>query len=195
MKLPAKSAFKNPKPGTVNAVCTKIIDMGTQETKFGSKRELWIFWEVSQLMEDGRPFSVRNTYAASVHPMSNLGKHLKSWMGRDLTAEEGINFDIKQMLGKGAILTLVENGDYINVATVAGLIDGMTPLVPVGELVYFDLDNYDEAIFAGFSEKMRKMIAETKEYKHAIGEEVADENSIPHDDGQVPPPASDDIPF
>ncbi len=163
MKLNAKSNFKNPDTGTVSAVCTRIIDMGTQEGKYGSKRELVFVWEVSQLMEDGRPFTVRKQYTASVHPMSGLGKDLKSWLGRDLTKEETDGMDIKVMLGKPAILTLVQNGDYVNVANVTGILAGMPPLVPAGDLVFFDLDNYDEAIFASLSEKMREKIEVTKE--------------------------------
>ncbi len=167
MKLNAKSNFKNPKPGTVSAVCTRIIDMGTQDSKFGSRREVWIFWELNQNMEDGRPFVVKKSYMASVHPKSNLGKDLKSWLGRELTKEEEAAFDLHTVLARPAILTLVEEGDYVNVNGVSAIMEGMQPLEPKGPLAYFDLDNYDEGVFALLSDKMREKISGTEEYKKA----------------------------
>lgn len=165
MKVTGKSNFQNPDPGTVSAVCTKIIDMGTQVTKFGAKRTVAIYWEVSQVMADGRPFQVRKEYAASVHPMSNLGKDLKSWFARDLNDDELAGMDLSILLGKACILSLVQNGDYTNVGTVSALIQGMQPLVPQGALVYFDLDKFDQAVFDQFSDNLRNKIKETEEYK------------------------------
>lgn len=50
-------------------------------------------------MEDGRPFTVRKIYTASLHEKSNLHKDLKAWRGRPFTAEELAGFDLEKVLG------------------------------------------------------------------------------------------------
>ena len=184
--------FKNPEPGTVNAVCTRMIDLGTQETQWQGKpkraRKVMLVWEVDQKMEDERPFIVIQRYTLSIHPKSILGQHLESWRGVAFTDDERDGFDIAKVLGQGCLLTLVKEGEYVNIKSVARLPKGMARLEPHGPLVLFDLDNYSGEAYGNLSENLRNTIAKSPEWKKATGQapapdgagsKGADDDSIP----------------
>ncbi len=190
MKVSGNSTSQQPEPGTVNALCSRVIDMGTQTSAFGKKRKVMLGWEISQLMDDGRPFLVIQSYTASIHPKSSLGKLLEGWRGKAFTDEERNGFNLENILGKSCLLSLVQEGEYVNVASVSPLVKGMQPLQLAGSLVHFDLDNYNEGVFAGLSEKIREKISATPEYKKATGQETHEQ-----EDAGTPPSIDDDIPF
>ena len=169
--------FKHPEPGTVNAICTRVIDLGTQETTWqGQKktaRKVLIGWEIDQQMDDQRPFLVTARYTASIHPKSVLGQHLEAWRGRPFSEEELKAFDLNKILGACCLLTIVRDGEYSNVKGVAKLPKGMAPLEPHGPLTLLDLENYSEEVYSSLSEPLRATIAKSPEFQKATGE-VAD---------------------
>jgi hypothetical protein len=85
--------------GMHSAVCVDALDLGEQETPWGPKHKVSLVWEIAARMEDGKPFTVRKWYTASLNEKSNLYKDLCSWRGRDFTAEELKGFDIEKVVG------------------------------------------------------------------------------------------------
>jgi hypothetical protein len=92
--------------GVHNAVCVDVVDLGVLETPWGSKHKLRIVWEVEAKMDDGRPFTVRRQFTASLHEKSELCKCLKSWRGRPFTKEELAGFDTEKIVGASAVLVV-----------------------------------------------------------------------------------------
>jgi len=184
--------FENPPAGSHAAVCVKVIDIGTQPSSYQGKpaepkRKLRIFWELAETMADGRPFLAMQKYTASLHKKAALRRDVESWTGIKLTDAQIEGFSPRILLGKPCLLGLVESddGNYVNVKSIMKLPKEMAAPKPVGELIYFDLDNFDAQVFSKFSEKTKATIMQSPEYQR-LNTEDAPEAGGDH---------SDDIPF
>jgi hypothetical protein len=86
--------------GVHNAVCVDLIDLGMVPGQYGIKHKMRIVWEIEEKNPQGEPFTVRQQYGVSLHEKATLRKDLKSWRGRDFTAEELEGFDLENILHK-----------------------------------------------------------------------------------------------
>lgn len=190
--------FEQPPVGTHVAICTKVIDIGTQKSEYQGqaniRRQCIIGWELpNELMTTGdyagKPFTVSKFYTASLNEKANLRKDLANWRGRDFTEAELAGFESKSIIGKACMLALTPNEkNKIRVTGVMALPKG-TPTPPqVNKSLFFSLDEFDQTVFDGLSEGYKKLIMASPEYRHIVN----------------PPPATrtggldtmdDDIPF
>ena len=193
MKVNGNTDFKLPEPGTYSAVCTRIIDLGTQETHYQGEikkaRKIMLSWEIDSLMDDGRPFLVSNRFTKSIHPNSLLGQTLETWRGQAFTDEERNGFELDRILGASCMVTLVKDGQYVNVKGVNKIPKGMSALTPVGSLTLLDLENFSPEVYATLSDRIKEAIAKSPEYQKVIGAEATEAN---YADGKL---NTDDIPF
>lgn len=177
--------FKNPPAGTFGAACIKVIDLGTQKVDWeGSvkfQRKVFIQWEIDELMEDKRPFVTGRKFTVSMHEKATLRAFLKGWRGRDFTDEELQGFDPKKLIGAPCMLSLVQNGDFVNIASAAKLPKGMNALKPVNETVYFSLDDFDQKVFDSLSDKMKETIGMSPEYQSLKGNQSGSFEDFPND--------------
>ena len=94
LTLKTEGDFEQLAKGQYEAVCFRIVDMGTTEQQYKDgpltkKKRVHISFEVpEQKMSDGRPFSVSKTYTASLFESAALRKDLVSWRGRNFSEEE-----------------------------------------------------------------------------------------------------------
>lgn len=139
--------FKLPPEGNHLAVCFALIDMGMQETSFGSKHQVRMGWELcDELMDDGRPFSVWKNYTASLNEKANLRKDLERWRGRAFTDEELAGFDLKAVVGVPCLVQVTHNESgngktYANVTGVSSLPKGIQKPERVNDLQVYDPDD------------------------------------------------------
>lgn len=179
MKFAASGGdFKQVEPGSYSAVLTKMIDLGTQEivwqgaSKFAHKVKM--VWELSELMPDGRPFITSRDFTVSLHEKSALRGFLNGWRGRDFTEEELKGFDPKVLIGKGCLLSMVQNGDFVNVQSASKLPKGMEAPVPAGGTVFFSLSEFDQEAFDKLSDKIKEKIMKSPEYQSLKGVKPAE---------------------
>jgi hypothetical protein len=172
MKFTSNSSsktFENPEAGTYPAVCIRLIDMGTQESTWqGEKKashKVKLVFELAELMSDGRPFIAMRDFTVSMHEKSSLRQFLAGWRGRDFSDEELKGFEAKKLIGQGCLLSLVQNGEYININTASKLPKGMSAPSPVNPLVYFSLEEFDKRTFDSLSDKLKEKIAQSPEFK------------------------------
>lgn len=162
--------------GNQFAVCCRLIDLGTQETSYQGKprrqRKVYIEFQVpGERTADGEPHTVGNRYTFSSSEKATLRKHLESWRGRKFTDEEIAGFDLRNILGTPACLSIVHtdrNGStYADIASVGGLPKGATPPTLEGETAYLSLepDAFDSQTFESLSGKLRETIASSPEYQ------------------------------
>lgn len=165
--------FQHPEPGTYSAICTGVIDLGTQtsvfEKKESKRRKVMLRWELSELMEDGRPFTVSMRYTASLNEKATLRKHLEAWRGRPFTTEELAAFDLAKVLAQPCLITLVKNGEYTNVSSVAKLMKGQAPLEIAGSLTHLDLDSFSREVYDSLSDGLKATIAKSPEFQAIEG--------------------------
>lgn len=153
-----------PPEGTYLAICYLLADLGMQPRRQGTPQaKLVAAWELPHaLMKDGRPYSVREIYTASLNEKAHLRKALESWRGRRFTEEECKGFQLRNVLGQACQLTIVhsQDGKYANVSSVAGLIKGTPVPRTANELLFYDLDAPDPAVFSRLPEWIQKKIQE-----------------------------------
>jgi hypothetical protein len=100
MSLIAKgTSFTPPPEGVWSAVCVDVVDLGMVDSQWGSKHKCRLVWEISERMEDGRPFLASKQYSVSLHEKASLHKDLKSWRGKAFTAEELKGWDLERVIG------------------------------------------------------------------------------------------------
>jgi len=191
------------------ARCYRIVDMGTQKTTYmgqdSYKMKIKVFFEVHGEDEDGKPLvttkgdpmSISRDYTLSLSEKATLRIDLASWRGRDFTQAELNGFDLKNILGHWAMITVTKsmgnNGkEYHNIANInpvpasikkAGLPEG------VNALKTFSIDEPDMELFDSFSQSLREKIMDTPEWKARNGDNKSQEKGGSFDD------LDDDIPF
>jgi hypothetical protein len=187
MYLPPKSGndFTPPPAGTHLAVCYRVVDLGTQLVEWQGQQKqqhkIMLSWELpNELMEDGAPFTIHQTYTFSSSEKSTFRKHLESWRGKPFEdADFGPGgFDVKNVIGVGCFLSVlhnVKNGStYANITAVAKLPKGTTCPPLVNEKLYFSLDSFDQAIFDKLSQGLRDKISKSPEYGKLMSQQPAE---------------------
>lgn len=132
-------SFEQPTPGTVQAVCVFVHDIGNQPGEYQGKpnvaHKAIVAWELKQKMTQGeyagKPFMITRYYTVSLSEKSNLRKDLESWRGRAFTDDELDGFDIETIRGANCLLSIVatESGKR-KVSGVMALPVGMEKMVP-----------------------------------------------------------------
>lgn len=198
LTLSAQSKSSETVPaGTFAARCYQIIDLGHQTTSFEGEvkvvPQVRITWELSELMADGRPFSISREYTATFGPKGNLRKMLEAWRGRPFTAEELGGFSLENVLGKPCLLGVVHKPSkdgtkvYANVNSVMALPKGMECPEQVNPSVKFDIQDFDKNVFEKLPEWLRQKILMSKEMEEGT--------IAPERPGQEIEPSDESVPF
>ena len=140
MKLKTSSGNFEPCPEFVgSAVCVDRTPLKTVQTQYGPKEKFRFVYEVDLLREDGTRYLVwSQPFTPSYHENSALRPFLKKWQGRELSGEEQKAFDVDDLVGKTAHLTVIhEHSDgevYANIALIQPD-KSAEPLAPSGKYV------------------------------------------------------------
>lgn len=187
--------------GSYPAVCVGLVDLGLQEQEFEGRkkvsRQVTIIWElVGETIETSEgtlPRTINKTYTASLHERSGLRKDLKSWRGREFTAEELKGFDLQNILGAPCLLQIVHkntaNGTYANIAAIMSLPKGMPRPVPTTVPTLFDIDaDNAESEFANLPEWLQKKVVDSPTWAERTAGKTANfvEMLNNDDDGELP---------
>jgi len=147
--------YEIPDAGSYPARCIQVVELGTHENthpkakKGATKEEILIVWELSETMEDGRPFVVNWRGTASIGEKAHLrNKILVPWRGKPFTDAELEEFDLANVLGAPCLLNVVhkESGEktYVNVESIMPLPKGMKAEEAVNDLVNFEVVDYND---------------------------------------------------
>lgn len=181
------SKYKTVPPGNHLGRCYRIVDLGTQKSEYQGevklRREVLINWELHGKDDDGnplvtedeRPLSISRTYTLSWSENSNLRKSLQSWRGKPWTDKEVMRFDLKNILGQWAMITVVHR-EAKNGKTYAN-VDNLAPVpsiikqhgLPQGfnEPTMFKLAEPDWALYDTLGKRLQETIALSPEYAAA----------------------------
>lgn len=167
--------------GTFVSRCYRFIDLGSHDQSFngeskGLKRLIMIGFELpTELMSDGRPFSIHKRYTWSMHEKATLRKDLEAWRGAKFTDGDfgPGGFDVRNLLGKPCTLSIVhsQSGEntYANISSIGKAMKGVEIPDAINAPVYFSLEKpfFDAEVFDGLSEKLKEFIRQTPEYLSA----------------------------
>lgn len=124
MKMKTNSGNFQPCPEyTGPAVLVDVTPLKTVQTQYGPKEKFRFVFEIGETKDDGSPWCVWSApFTPSYHENAALRPFLKKWMGRELSATEIKSFDIEELLGRPANLTVIHehsNGEvYANIALI-----------------------------------------------------------------------------
>lgn len=182
------STFKPVPSGMHLARCYRIVDMGTQTTtwKGQTKQQPKVMLQFEVHSEDadgnpivtdkGEPMSISKNFTASLGENAILRQELENWRSRAFTADELKGFQLKNVLGAWAMLSVVkeqgnDGNEYTNISSInpvssqikkAGLPQGHN------ELKIFDLENPDMELFETFGNKIKEKIQSSPEWNKKI---------------------------
>jgi hypothetical protein len=203
LPAPTESDFKPVPDGTHLGICYRVIDLGTQSTTFKGEakraHKVLLTWELPQeLMDDGRPFMISQSYTWSMHEKATLRKSLEAWRGMAFTERDfgPTGFDIKNVLGKACTLSVVhtakDGNTYANISSIGKVMKGIAVPERVNPLVYLWLvpERWDAKVFSELSANLQAKIMASPEYIEMMNATNGGDHDNNHTDNM-----SDDIPF
>jgi len=178
-----------PEPGATTGVCFSIVDLGTQKTNWDGE-EKWtpkvrLSFELpeqtieGEVTENGkttkvtRPMVVSMELTRSLGERATLRKHLETWRGQAFTSKELSAFNLKNLLGKAAMLTLVNKTsqagrDYCSIQGLAKLPKSVkAPTTTENDQVFYEIEEGKGGAFANMPEWLQNKILESKELSGA----------------------------
>ena len=194
--------FERTPAGMHVARCWRVVDLGTQSSTWQGKpkqqHKIMLSFEIvspGTAMQDGRPFTISQRYTASLSENAQLRKDLESWRGRKFSAAELEGFDLKNLLGKPCLINVVheEKADktYENIQSITPLMPGMTAPPAKNESYLFSLAEFDGAVYDQLTDGLKKVIADSPEYKAMQSGSPAPANKPAQNMADL----DDDIPF
>jgi hypothetical protein len=189
VKAGSEGSFVPVPAGLHLARCYQIIDLGTQKSEYMGKTKYQpkVMFKFEVHGEDdqgnplvtskGEPMSISKNYTASLSDMATLREDLKNWRGRDFTPEELRAFELKNVLGAFAMISVStaqgrDGKEYTNIGAImpvpanikkAGLPEGHN------STAFFDLDNPDMTLFETLSENIKNKIMSSPEWQERQG--------------------------
>lgn len=164
-------------PGSYLARCCRLVDLGTQTTDYQGEaktaHKVMCTFEIldsEARRDDGEPFTLSKRYTMSLHEKAALRKELASWRGRDFTPEELRGFDLRNILGAVAFISVVETtkGDrtYANIASIMKAPKGMQAPQGSEPLLYWSMSEAKPAweVFAQLHPKLQAQIEASPEF-------------------------------
>ena len=181
----SESNFKPVPAGSHLARCYRIIDLGTQKTEWQGnikhQRKIMVQFEVHGQDDDGyelvtangEPLSISKNYTLSLGENSGLRKDLKSWRKRDFTPEELKGFELKNILGQWAMLTVTvspgkDGREYTNISAInpvhASVKSAGLPAFH-NKAFMFSISDPDMDLFNTFGDKLKAKITSSPEWQ------------------------------
>tara|TARA_B100002019_G_scaffold111530_1_gene95936 strand:+ start:5030 stop:5602 length:573 start_codon:yes stop_codon:yes gene_type:complete len=105
-----QSTKKGFEAGVYDAICYSVLDIGTQENKFGTKHQIVIGWKfLEYTYEDGNNVSYHQTFTLSMNEKAKLREILQGWVLQGDKNPEA--YDLSKLLGQGCKLILAPNAN------------------------------------------------------------------------------------
>ncbi len=173
--------FKIAPAGNHLARLYSCIDLGHQSVDWKGETKIMhkmVFtWELhgesesgeKLLTDDGKPLIVSKRYTVSLGDQSTLRKDLESWSGKKMTAEDRKNFDVRNLLGKFCMLSVVhsEDGKYANVSGISAVPTALRSSLPepINAVTHFWLQEFDQTKYDALPKYYKEKITESSEWR------------------------------
>ena len=185
MKIKDRAKPKTPpvEPGVYVAVCVGVVDLGEQYSekfKNYSNKVKFVWALPGETIEiDGKTEErqLSREFSVATKKTSNLRTFLGSWNGKSYTDEEFMELDLFEQVGKPCQLNVVLNdtGEYANIESIMPLPKGFPAPTTKTALFTWDMDNWDDSLFASLPAWTQEQIKKSTQYQknHAPTESIA----------------------
>ena len=120
------SGYEIPPEGIHQAVCVDIINLGEVETKFGTKPQVAVVFQLEceggYRRTDGQRFEIRRMFNPTLTGSSTLKKFLEQWRGKSFDKAELEGFQLAKLHKKNAQIQVIhkegEKGMYANIVSI-----------------------------------------------------------------------------
>lgn len=176
MKIKDRVKPKTPpvKPGVYLAVCVGVIDLGEQYSELykNFSNKIKFIWALpTETMEvDGKQEErqLSREFSVATKKTSKLRTFLNNWNGITYGDEDFLELDLFSQIGKPCQLNVVlsENGEYANVESAIPLPNGMPAVDSNTPYIMWDMDRWDDTVFASLPEWVQEQIKKSTQYKN-----------------------------
>ena len=167
--------YERAESGAYPARCIHVIELGCRDNEYQGevkkRKELMITWELSELMQDGRPFVVSWRGTNTLNEKGKLFQILTSWRGKPFTTDELKKFELSNILDACCMINISKEKskagkEFNKVISVMRLPKGMQAEPRVNELVDFGIgDIANEELFGKLYPWVQNIVKESDEYK------------------------------
>ena len=175
MKIKDRAKPKMPpvEPGVYMAVCIGFIDLGEQYSeKFKSYTNKGMYvWELPgetiEIDGEQKPRQLSKEFTISTSNKSHLRKFIETWNSKSYSDEDFMEFDVFEQVGKPCQLNVVlnETKEYANVDNLMPIPKGFPSPTTTTEHIKWDMDAWDDAIFAKLPEWIQEKIKKSTQYQ------------------------------
>ncbi len=130
-----KGTFSTAPEGLQQAVCCDVEDLGEQQTPWGLKHQVRLWWQSeNRNAENGnKRFLLNKKYTASLNEKARLRGDLEAWRGKKFTDQEIEGFDLEKLIDANCQIQIQHNvsdkgGTFANVNAIVPVGKGMTKL-------------------------------------------------------------------
>tara|TARA_R110001632_G_scaffold101485_3_gene209156 strand:+ start:309 stop:968 length:660 start_codon:yes stop_codon:yes gene_type:complete len=171
--------------GTHIARCYSMIHIGTieweyqGEKKFSNKVRL-TFELPNELRDFGgdkeQPMVISKEYTLSLHEKSNLRKDFESWNGAGMTTQDLKSFDITQLLGKPAMISIIHKlskggNEFAQIGNLNSMTKGVDCPDQINPNFIFNYESaFDEDWIEGQPSWIQEQIKSTDEYQNKLNQ-------------------------
>jgi len=212
-KSSGESTFVPVPQGMHLARCYRIIDMGTQKSEYQGQvkhlSKVMLQFEIHGNDDDnkpivtqkGEPMSISKNFTLSLAEKATLRKDLQTWRGREFTPDELLGFELKNVLGAWAMVSVIKalggNGkEYTNIAAIMSVPAAIKKAgMPEGhnDCKLFSIEEPDMVLFETFGNGLKEKIQKSPEWRERGGAEPP--RTQPKSTGSGFDDMDDDIPF
>ena len=175
MKIKDRAKPKAPPvdAGVYPAVCVGFVDLGEQYSemfKSYSNKGMFIWDLPYETIEiDGRqqPRQLSREFTLSASKKGNLRGVLESWNSTTYSDEAFADLELFDQVGKPCQLQVVLNDtkEYARVANLMPLPKGFPTPTTETKLIRWDMDHWDDAVFAELPEWVQEKIKKSTQYQ------------------------------
>ncbi|NBW19547.1 MAG: hypothetical protein EBR82_67395 [Caulobacteraceae bacterium] len=178
-----------PEAGATVGVLFSLVDLGTQKVSWDGEEKwtpkLRLAFELpeqtieGEVMENGKTTKVTKPMVVSIELTRSLGeratlrKHLETWRGQAFTSKELASFNLRNLLGKACLLTLVHKTsqagrNYCAIQGIAKLPKSMkAPAKTENAHIFYEIEQGEGGQFSELPEWLQEKIRSSKEFSGA----------------------------
>lgn len=170
--------------GTYRGALVYVIDIGEQLVK-GKKGDYYqnqvvytfeLLGKTKEIDGQQKAIDLSRTFGYTRGANSAFRKFVQDWTGKRFTDEEWDDFDPGVLLLRNAMLSVIHNdtGEYANISAAMQPFEGDEYPKPTLPALYFDMDKWDDAVFAKLPEWAQERIKKSSQYQkeHAPADSI-----------------------